>query len=100
MTEFTREGLERAREALRGQRWAVARLHALVSASARDVLTRADAEQWDSITADLFRSRLVEIAQELAAARRALARGIESIDRALLALANVEVVDEPIGAAR
>lgn len=100
MSEFTRDGLERVREALRGQRWAIARLHALASASARDVVARADADQWDSPAADLFRSRLTEIAEELSAARRAFARAIESIDRALLVLANVAPVEEPVGAPR
>jgi hypothetical protein len=100
MSELTRDGLERIREALRAERWAVARLHALASASAREVLARADAEEWHSPAADLFRARLTEISEELTSARRAFARAIDAIDRALLALANVVPVEEPVGAAR
>jgi hypothetical protein len=100
MSEFTRDGLERVRESLRAERWAVARLHALASASAREVMARADPDEWDSVAADLFRARLTEISEELASARRAFARAIDAIDRALLALAAVVPVEEPVGAAR
>jgi hypothetical protein len=91
MTEMTRERLERVREALRAERWAVARLHALTSESARDIVTRADAEHWDSPAAGLYRARVAEVAQELNAARRFLAQAMDAIDRALLMLADVRV---------
>lgn len=91
MTEMTHARLERVREALRSERWAVARLHALASEAARDVVARADAENWDSVAASLYRARVEEVAEELNAARRCLAQAMGSIDRALLMLAEVRV---------
>lgn len=91
MTEMTRERLERVREALRSQRWAVARLHAMASEAARDIVARADAEHWDSVAASLYRSRVAEVAQELNTTRRFLAQAMDAIDRALLMLADVQV---------
>ena len=91
MTEMTRERLERVREALRSQRWAVARLHAMVSEAARDIVARADAENWDSVAASLYRARVAEVAQELNITRRFLAQAMDAIDRALLMLADIQV---------
>lgn len=91
MTDMTRDRLERIREALRSQRWAIARLHALASEAARDIVARADAEHWDSAAASLYRARVAEVAQELNTTRRFLAQAIDAIDRALLMLADVQV---------
>lgn len=90
MIEMTPERLERLREALRAQRWVVARLHAVVSETARDIVARADAEHWDSAAASLYRARVDEVAEELNVARRFLARSMDAIDRALLFLATVQ----------
>lgn len=91
MTDMTRERLERVREALRAQRWTVARLHALASEAARDIVARADVERWDSVAAGLYRARVAEVAEELASVRRFLAQAMEAIDRALLLLADVSL---------
>lgn len=93
MTEMTRARLERVREALRSERWAIARLHALASEAAREIVRRADAEQWNSVAASLYRARVEDVAVELASTRRCLAQAMESIDRALLALAEVRVAE-------
>lgn len=91
MTDMTRDRLERVREALRSQRWAIARLHAMVSEAARDIVARADAEHWDSTAASLYRARVADVAHELTTTRRFLAQAIDAIDRALLMLADVQV---------
>jgi hypothetical protein len=91
MAEMTRERLERVREALRAQRWTIARLHALASEAARDIVARADAEHWGSPAASLYRARVQEVAQELTSTRRFLAHAMDAIDRALLMLADVQV---------
>jgi hypothetical protein len=96
MSEYTREDVERIREALRSQRWRVARLHAIVSEAGRSIAARSDDQSWGSPAADVFRARVVEVSAEVAAARAALSDAIQAIDRALLSLADVAIAPAPM----